>query len=65
MAGDVHDVGVTQHRPVLGAVGHRLAVHGLLTPQPLEHLVRRPVDVAVGVVEIDAIARHDRRSRHR
>ncbi len=50
---DVHDVGVLEHHPVAGLVGHLLEVHGLRAPQLREHFVRRRGDVGVGVVEID------------
>ena len=53
LAGDVHDVGVLEHRPVAGLVRHLLQVDGLRAPQLGEHLVRRRADVGVGVVEVD------------
>ena len=48
LAGHVHDVGVLEHRPVAGLVGHVLPVDGLGAAQLLEERVGRPVDVRVG-----------------
>ena len=51
-ARDMHDVGVPQHRPVARLAAHLLPVHGLGAAQLGELLVRRTLDVGVGVGEI-------------
>ncbi len=53
--GDVDDVGVLEDRPVAGFARHVLEVDRLLTPQALEHGVGRPVDVAVGRIDVDLV----------
>ena len=53
LLGDADDIGMLEHRPVPGLVGHVLPVHGLRAPQLGEDLVRRPVGVGVRVVDVD------------
>ncbi len=54
VAGDVHHVGVAQHGPVAGAVGHGLPVDGLARRRRWANAsCGGPVDVAVRVVQVD------------
>jgi hypothetical protein len=49
----VHDVGMSEHRPVPGFARHLLPVHRIGSAEFGERLVRRTRDVGVRIVEID------------
>ena len=53
LARDGGEVGVLQHRPEPGLVGHVLPVDGLRAAELGEELVRRGLDERVGIPELD------------